>query len=52
MTRLHFCVDCFMKSVPTLYIQGVSKIHGINSGMGSSYVDNKNSLYQPRSGNA
>jgi hypothetical protein len=33
-------------------IQGVSRIHGITSGMGSSYVDNKNSLYQPRSGNA
>jgi hypothetical protein len=33
-------------------IEGVSKIHGITSGMSSSYVDNKNSLYQHRSGNA
>jgi putative flippase GtrA len=33
-------------------LQGVSKIHGITSGMGSSYVDNKNSLYQHTSGNA
>jgi hypothetical protein len=33
-------------------IQSVSKIHGITSGMGSSYVDNKNSLYQHRSANA
>jgi hypothetical protein len=32
-------------------IQGVSKIHGINSGMSSSHVDNQNSLYQHRSGN-
>jgi hypothetical protein len=31
-------------------IQGVPKIHGITSGMGSSYVANKNSLNQPRSG--
>jgi hypothetical protein len=34
------------------HIQGVSKIHGITSGMGSSYVDNKNSSYLHRSGNA
>jgi hypothetical protein len=34
------------------YIQDVSKIHGITSQMNSSYVDNKNSLYQLRSGNA
>jgi hypothetical protein len=33
-------------------IQGVSKIHGITSGMNSSYVANKNSLYQHTSGNA
>jgi hypothetical protein len=33
-------------------IQGVSKIQDITSGMSSSYVDNKNSLYQHRSGNA
>jgi hypothetical protein len=35
-------------------IQGVSKIHGITSGMSSSYVPvyNKNGLYQHRSGNA
>jgi hypothetical protein len=32
-------------------IQGVSKIHGITSGMSSSYVDNKNSSLQHRSGN-
>jgi hypothetical protein len=33
-------------------IQGASKIHGINSGMSSSHVDNQNNLYQHRSGNA
>jgi hypothetical protein len=33
-------------------IQGVSKIHGINSGMSSSHVDNQNSLYQHRFENA
>jgi hypothetical protein len=33
-------------------MQGVLKIHGITSGMSSSYVDNKNSLCQHRSGNA
>jgi putative flippase GtrA len=31
---------------------GVSEIHGITLGMNSSYVGNKNSLYQPRSKNA
>jgi hypothetical protein len=35
-----------------LYIQGVSKIHGITSGNSSSLVDNKNNLYQQRSGKA
>jgi hypothetical protein len=30
-----------MWAVPTIYIQGVSEIHGITSGMSSSYVDNK-----------
>jgi hypothetical protein len=30
-------------------IKGVSKIHGITSGMSSSYGDNKNSLYHHRS---
>jgi hypothetical protein len=35
-----------------LNIQFVSKIHGITSGMSSSYVGNKNNLYQHRSGNA
>jgi hypothetical protein len=33
-------------------IQGVSKIHGITKGTSSSYVDNKNSLYHHRPGNA
>jgi hypothetical protein len=32
-------------------LQGVSKIHGITSGISSSYLDNKNSLYECRSGN-
>jgi hypothetical protein len=39
-------------SIVRRYIDGVSKIHGITSRMSSSYVDNKNSLYQRRSGNA
>jgi hypothetical protein len=33
-------------------VQVVSKIHGINSRMNSSHVDNQNTLYQHRSGNA
>jgi putative flippase GtrA len=33
-------------------IQDVSKIHGITSGISSSYVDNKTNLYQHRSENA
>jgi hypothetical protein len=30
-------------------IQGASKVHGVTAGMSSSYVTNKNSLYQHRS---
>jgi hypothetical protein len=33
-------------------IQDVSEIHGITSGISSSYIDNKKSLYPPRPGNA
>jgi hypothetical protein len=39
---IYFCVCMYVY----IHIQGVSKIQGITSRMSSSYVDNKNSLYQ------
>jgi putative flippase GtrA len=45
-------LEPILESILSLYIQGVSKIHSITSGVSSSYVDNKNILYQHRSGNA
>jgi hypothetical protein len=42
----------FFDKVGGVYIQGVSKTHRITSGMSSSYVDRKNSLYQNRCGTA
>jgi hypothetical protein len=46
------CIYIYTHTHTHTHIQGVSKIHGINSGMSSSHVDKQNSLYQHRSVNA
>jgi hypothetical protein len=45
---IYIHVVSFLCSPLDTYIQGVSKIYDITSGMSSSHVDNKHSLYQLR----